>query len=91
MAINLHIDQLILHGFDDLDRRQFAAALEQELSRLLAEQHGAQIWTGPAYTARVDGGSIDMVPNMGAEALGAQVAQSITDTIQPAESRENPS
>ncbi|MBD0326005.1 MAG: hypothetical protein ICV68_06225, partial [Pyrinomonadaceae bacterium] len=40
--IELHIEELILHGFERRDRYAIADAFERELSRLLSEQFAEQ-------------------------------------------------
>lgn len=37
-AIEIRIDELVLHGFSPADRLQIGAAFERELARLVAEQ-----------------------------------------------------
>lgn len=77
MTINLHIEHLILHGLAAVDRDQLVSAVQQELARLFAEEGAAATWAGPRVADRVDGGSFTLTPNMGAEAIGAHVAQAI--------------
>lgn len=38
MNVELHIEQLVLHGFAPSDRYRIGAAIQQELARLLAQQ-----------------------------------------------------
>lgn len=76
-AIELHIEELVLHGFDPADRAGLAAAVEQALGRLLAARG---LPPGVAQTgalARLDGGSFTVAPGANAETMGAQVAQAI--------------
>lgn len=40
--IVLHVDRLVLNGFDGRDRQRIAAELQGELARLLAEPGAAQ-------------------------------------------------
>ena len=75
--IELHIEELILHGFDSGDRYRIGAAVEAELARLFAEQgvppsliHGGEV-------AHLDGGAFEVAPGSGAEAIGDQVAQAL--------------
>jgi hypothetical protein len=76
-SIELHIDELILHGFAPIDRAPIAAAIERELGRLLAERGAPPGWAQGADLARLDGGSFDVAPGAGADAVGAQVARAI--------------
>ncbi len=77
MTIDLHIDQMILHGFADIDRDQLAFAVQQELSRLFADESAVTAIAGSKATARVDGGSFALAPDMGAETIGEHVARAI--------------
>ena len=74
MTIDLHIDQLVLHGINVVDRDDLVLALQMELSRLLSEQGTL---TGSSVAARVEGGSFTLTPDMGAEAIGTHVARAI--------------
>jgi hypothetical protein len=73
----MHIEELVLRGFDPADRRRVAKAVREELARLLAEggvppplaQGGEATW--------LDAGSFDAVPGSGADEIGAQVARAI--------------
>ncbi len=79
--IELHIDELVLHGFAPGDRRRIGRAVERELSRLLtqAAASGAlprSLTTGSAAALR-DAGAIQLTPGHSPESAGAQVAQAI--------------
>jgi hypothetical protein len=75
--IQLHIENLVLHGFAPGDRDRIAAAVQQELTRLMTEQGLSATLTGGNSLERVDGGSFAMAANARAEGIGAQIAQSI--------------
>ena len=77
MNIDLHIDELIVHGFPTTDRAQIAAAVERELARLLAERGVPSGWAQGADVAQLDSGSFQVVQGAPADAVGAQVAQAI--------------
>jgi hypothetical protein len=75
--IELHIEELILRGFEPGDRYRIGDAVERELTRLLAERgtlpslaHGSEI-------QRLDGGSFEVKAGSSAEAIGVQVAQAV--------------
>jgi uncharacterized membrane-anchored protein len=77
MNINLNIEQIVLHGFAYVDRDAIAAALQQELARLFAEQ-GLPLALGVSgQINRVQGGSFAITPDMQVEAIGSQIAQAI--------------
>jgi len=77
MTINLHIDQLTLHGFDRIDRHQVGSAVQSELSRLIREQ-GLPSSLNQAQTIRnMNAGEFKAGQNIGANSVGTQVAQKI--------------
>lgn len=75
--IDLHIDRLVLHGFDPIDRAQLRAAVEAELGRLFAEHGAASSLHQQAYTPRLDGGNFTLAPDAGAETIGRHIAQAV--------------
>ncbi len=75
--IELHIEELVLHGFAQGDRYRIAEAVEGELSRLFTEQgtppslaHGCQI-------DKLDSGAFEATPGSMPEAIGAKVARAV--------------
>jgi hypothetical protein len=77
MNVELHIEELVLHGFAPGDRYRIGEAVERELQRLLAEQGAAQLPGNNVELARIDAGQFNMSPNAKSETIGAQVAQAI--------------
>lgn len=76
-GIELHIEELVLHGFAPGDRHRIAGALELELTRLLTEQGLPAALQGGGELERLDGGVITVRPGGRPEELGAQVARSV--------------
>lgn len=75
--IELHIEELVLHGFAPGDRHAISAAIQGELTRLFAEQ-GIHPSLSNGYEAeRVDGGAFHMQPGAKAGTIGMQVAHAI--------------
>jgi hypothetical protein len=73
--IELQIEELVLHDLPYDQRHRVAAAIEQALARLLAER-GAP----PGFTEGmppIEGGTVRVNPNLTAESMGMQVADSI--------------
>ena len=64
--IELHIEELVLHGFAPGDRRPLGEAVERELTRLLGG--GA-----PAPPPRAQGGAVDRTGLQVAQAVYAQI------------------
>lgn len=75
--IEIHIDELVLHGIDPADRHAVGEALERALGRLLAERG----WPGgglePTHVAAIDAGELALAPGAGPEAIGAGVAGAV--------------
>ncbi len=75
--IELHIESLVLHGFDGVNRVQLGIAVEQELSRLLTEQGIPPALQRGGRVAQLDGGSFPLSPDMTPEATGIQIARTV--------------
>jgi hypothetical protein len=77
MTISVHIEELVLHGFEARDRHAIAEGLQTELARLLTE-HGlpTTLATG-ANLPFVNGASIEVAPDARRQALGTKIAQSV--------------
>lgn len=79
--IELHIEELVLHGFARGDRYAIADAFERELSRLLSAQFAEQgvphALAHNTERAHLDGGKFQVEPNSRADAVGSQVAQAV--------------
>jgi hypothetical protein len=75
-AVELHIEHLVLQGLPG-DRSAIAAAVEQELARLLAER-GLPPGLGEGDTAISVSSPVVRVPaGLRPEAIGARVAEAI--------------
>jgi hypothetical protein len=75
--IKLHIEELILQGFDRSDRFRIGAAVQSELTRLLAEQGVPYSLSQGGEFNRLDGGTFNMAPNSRAEVIGTRTAQRV--------------
>lgn len=76
-AVELHIEELVLHGFAPGDRHRIADAVERELARLFAER-GVPAGLGDGFESpRLDAGSFDFAPGARAETVGEEVARAI--------------
>jgi hypothetical protein len=76
-AVDLHIEELVLDGFNPGDRHRIGAAVEAELARLFAERGVSPSLAWGAELATLDGGSFDVAPGAGPEQVGGQVAQAV--------------
>jgi hypothetical protein len=75
--IELHIEELGLHGFAAGDRYRIGEAVQRELARLLAEQGVPPGLARGGEVARLDGGSFLIEAGGKPEAMGARVAQAV--------------
>jgi hypothetical protein len=74
-VLELHIEELVLHGFPASDRLRIGDAIERELSRVI-EAQGLGL-TGPASMERLDAGSFKVAANATPRVIGAQVAHNL--------------
>ena len=78
--VELHIDELVLHGFASGDRYAIAAAVEHELSRLLATQFAEGLPSSFAQSSeheRLDAGAFNVAPGANSNSVGNQIAQTV--------------
>jgi hypothetical protein len=89
LVLDLRIEELVLHGFERVDRHQVASAIERELARLLHDpaahdrlgRRGAS--GGSAGADRLDGGSFIVPHDATAQAVGMQIAQAVWRGMAP--------
>lgn len=75
--LELHIEELVLHGFAPGDRHRIGDAVERELARLFTE-HGLPPNLSQGFeTGRLDAGSFNFAPGAKPEAVGAEVARAL--------------
>ncbi|HEX6709750.1 MAG TPA: hypothetical protein VF068_05405 [Rubrobacter sp.] len=77
MNVELHIEELVLHGFPPDYRHHIGGAVEQEISRLFTEQGVPPSLSRGGNIPRLDAGAFRMSPELGADAVGARVARSL--------------
>jgi hypothetical protein len=76
MGVELHIEELVLHGFAPGDRRRIAGEVERELARLIGEADFARARGGMSIE-RMNGPAFKVKAGAKPEAAGAQIAQSL--------------
>jgi hypothetical protein len=79
-AIKLHINELVLHGFEAADRARIGAALEKELARLLAAVDPEAL-ASAGHVARLDGGAFEMPAHAVPEVAGTRLARNVYDGL----------
>ena len=75
--MELHIEELVLHGFAPGDRFRIGDAVQRELVRLLETQGLSGTITESMGLDRIDAGSFQVQPGARAEAIGSQAAQAL--------------
>jgi hypothetical protein len=75
--VNLHIDRLVLRGFNREDRQGIADGIQQELSRLFADPQAAKQLAANGDMARLRIGNVSVGQGARPQRIGAQVAQGI--------------
>jgi len=76
MKIELHINELIMHGFAPEDRYRIGEAVEKELANLLTER-GMPPQENGLEIAGLNVGDISIAKGARPEAIGAQVARAV--------------
>jgi hypothetical protein len=82
MGIDLHIDELVLHGFAARDRGRIAAAVESELARLLSAEGMRGLLAHPAGLERLDAGAFAVKAGATPRETGTQIARSVFRGLQ---------
>jgi hypothetical protein len=76
-AVQVHIEELVLEGFDARDRYRIAEGLEQELAQVFAERGVPPGISKSVRIERFDAGEFQVTPGTAPKAVGAQVAQTL--------------
>jgi hypothetical protein len=77
MNIELHIEELLLHGFEQKDHAAIGNAVRGELERLLTRNGLPEGFGGAEHRATLDGGSFSVAPGAHPGAVGREIARSI--------------
>lgn len=77
MSIELHIEELVLHGFAPGDRHAIGHAVETELTRMLVERGLPPTFASDAEIDSIRGGSFTATPGSSPPTIGVQIARSI--------------
>jgi len=80
--IELHIEELVLHGFSHGDRDAIGEAIQGELARLFAEQGAHPTLHHSRDVEKVDGGSFTVRAGAKAATIGTQVGQMVYNSLQ---------
>ena len=81
MDIEIHIEKLVLHGFAPSDKHRIAAAVQEELERLI-KARGAPAGSGSGFhRAQLAGGSFNVRPGERADTIGARIGQAVYEVL----------
>ncbi len=75
--IALHIDQLVLHGFEKVDTRAVGAAVQSELTMLLMRDGLPGVLSRSGGLSALNGGNFKVAAGASAAAIGRQIAHSL--------------
>lgn len=75
--IELHIEELVLHGFAHGDRYRIGEAVERELVRLFAERDLPSSLADGGEFDHLDGRAFDVTQGSRPEAIGTQLAHAV--------------
>lgn len=75
--IDVHIDELVLHGFAAHDRDAIAEAIRAEIGRALLEPGAADALVRARDAARIDAGSFRRADRERPASIGTKVARSL--------------
>ena len=76
-SVEVHIDELVLHGFEPAQRYTIGDAIERELTRLFTDHGAPMAITHDVDIAHLNGGAIDVKPGSNGETAGIQLARII--------------
>ncbi len=80
-SIELHIEELVIHGFEPNDCEQLASAVESELARLLTERGIQQSLTDGIEIERLHGGAFRIKQDEPSTSVGQHLAGAIYSGI----------
>jgi hypothetical protein len=76
-SVELHIEELVLHGFPSSDRARIGEAMQHELTRLFTEERTPPSLAKSAEIDRLNAGSFQTTGTARPESTGAQVARAV--------------
>ena len=80
-AVELHIEELVLHGFAPGDRHAIAEAVRHELAHLIGESRLPISQVNPVALKQIDAGTFQVKDGSKPGSSGAQIAQSVFRSV----------
>ena len=81
MDIEIHIEELVLHGLPATDRYAISEAVSTELARLIAEQGAPALVTHSRDFQSLKSDNVTVTPGMKPAVLGTQIALSLYQSL----------
>jgi hypothetical protein len=75
--IELHVEELVLHGFEGYNKYMIGEAIEREITRLLQERGLPASFSVETNLGRFNAGNFTVQPNAKAATVGNQIARSV--------------
>lgn len=79
--IELHIEELVLHGFSHSDHHRIGGVIEQELTKLIIKGSILKDFNQDVQIPYLNGGSFPIRSDTKAESAGVEIARSVYRTI----------
>lgn len=79
--LEIHIEELVLHGFPNVNRKQFQSVVEGELARLFDQQQPSVEWEKVGEISHVDAGRFEVSVDQGIESAGLGVARAVYSSL----------
>jgi len=76
-AVEVHIEELVLHGFAPGDRHAIAEAVQRELAQLIGESQLPLSHGNPVALKQIDAGAFQVKAGSKPESSGTQIARSV--------------
>lgn len=76
-SVELHIEELVLHGFAPGDRYAIGDAVEREIARLLGEQGFPISLRSKSQVDEISGATFNAAHNATPGVIGRQIAQAV--------------
>ena len=80
-TLEVHIEELVLLGFEPGDHFPVGDVVERELTRLLTEQPGWTLASAPFQIERLNGGAFTVAAGGKPATLGAEIARAVHGAI----------
>lgn len=76
-SVDLHIEELVLHGFASDDQYAIGDAVERELTQLFAHRGVPGLLRSESATDEIRGASFNVAQNAKPPVIGRQIAQAV--------------